>query len=207
MPRLAAVELCPRCRERALVSGVCRECGHLDPEALERCDDELPAGAMPGAGAVTVRRRWILGRGVVGAAVAGPLAALALGTLLLCLTRLPPGALVALTVVFALLAWTFTAMLANETVIAVRDRRLEVRHGPLPLPGLADLSIAAADIEALTIRQGAATPGHPGRFALEAHAGGVAREVWASPDREEVARLLRFLREALPAPRRSGSAR
>lgn len=202
MARLAPVEECPSCLARALVSGACRACGHLERDVLERCDGELPLGVVPAGGGVSVRRRWIVGRGLLGALAAGPLAAAALGVLVVARGRLPPSALVALTVGFALLAWTFTAMLLNETVIEVRDRRLAVRHGPVPLPGLPGLSVSAADIETLAMRQGAA--GHVGRaYALEVRAGGKARTVWASADREEVARLLRLLRDTLPPPRRS----
>src|SRR5690242_16988385 len=150
MFRLAPVEPCPSCHERALVAGTCRCCGHLEPEVLERCDDALPAGVMPGGG-VSVRRRWIVERGLLGALAAGPLAAGALALLVHARRELPPLALVALAAGFALLAWTFAATLANATTIEVRDRTLAVRHGPLRIPGLRDVTIPAAEIERLVM--------------------------------------------------------
>lgn len=213
MPRLVPVEPCPSCRERALVSGACRCCGHLEPEALERCDDELPVGAVPGRGVAEVRRRWIIGRGLLGAIAAGPLAGTALGLLVLARRVLPPAAFIALAVGFAVLAWVFAAMLVNWTVIELRDRHLAVRHGPLPLPGISDLCLSAMEIERLSMRRDAealAAGGHASAgglfesYSLVVHSrGGAARVVYTSADREEVARMLRYLREALPVQRRS----
>lgn len=202
MPRLVPVERCPRCLELALVSGACRCCGHLEPEALERCDEGPPAGLVPG-GAVSVRRRWIVERGLLGALAAGPLAAGALALLVCARGELPAPALAGLALGFAALAWTFAAMLVNATVIEVRDRRLAVRHGPLPMPGMRVLTVPAADIERLGMRRDPGPTELSLTFALEVHCGGEVREVYRSADREEVARLLRFLRGALAAPRRS----
>lgn len=202
MPRLIAVEPCPRCHERSLVAGACRACGHLEREALERCDDALPAGALPDRWGVTIRRRWIAGRGLAGAVAAGPLAGGAFAVLVLGRGALPAAALAAAAVAAAALGWVFAAMLANATTIQVRDRRLAVRHGPLPVPGARALSVPAAEIERLAMRR-LRGGDRSGLFALEVHCRGEIRRLCRSPDREEVARLLRVLREALPAPRRS----
>jgi hypothetical protein len=202
MPRLAPVEPCPRCLELALVSGACRCCGHLEPEALERCDEAPPAGLMPG-GAVSVRRRWIVERGLLGALAAGPLAAGALALLVLLRRELPPAALAGLALGFAVLAWTFAAMLANATTIEVRDRSLAVHHGPLPIPGVRDLIVPAPQIEKLGMRRDPGTGDLTVSFALELHCGGRVRDLYRSADRLEVARLLRFLRGALTSQRRS----
>lgn len=202
MPRLVAVEECPRCAERALVAGACRACGHLEPEVLERCDGALPPGAARMGSTAWTRRRWILGRGLVGAFAAGPLAVGVLLALVLAWRVLPLAAAVLLASAFAALAWLFACMLVNATTIEVREGRLSVRHGPLPLPGLGHLAIPASRIERLAMRQVPAAGGDAGSFVLEAHGAGAVLPVHASADREEVARLLRFLREALAPPRR-----
>lgn len=200
MPRLFPVEPCPSCLERALVSGACRACGHLEPAELERCDGAPPAGLLPG-GVAAVSRRWIVDRGLLGALAAGPLAAAALGVLVLARRGLPPAALVGLAVGFALLAWTFAAMLVNATTIEVRDRSLAVRHGPLPIPGLRDLTLPAAQIEQLGMRRDPGATELSTSFALEVRSGGKVHDLYRSADREEVARLLRFLRGELTPQR------
>lgn len=202
MPRLLPVQECPRCAERALVGGACRACGHLEPEALERCDAAPPPGAVRMASVAWTRRRWITGRGVLGAVAAGPLAAGALLALVLAWRALPLAAAVLLALASAALAWLFACMLVNATTIEVREGHLAVRHGPLPLPGLGGLALPAARIERLALRRVAPAGGRAGSFVLEAHAGGEVIPVQASADREELARLLRFLREALAPPRR-----
>jgi hypothetical protein len=201
MPRLALVEPCPSCRERALVSGACRACGHVEGDALERCDEELPLGAVTSGGRVAVRRRWVIGRGLLGAVVAGPLAGGSFGLLVVAGSRLPASAVVLLVAGLALFTWIVTAMLVNATVIEIRDRRLTVRHGPVPMPGPRELAIPTARIEKLTMRRDAGATLES--FALEVHADGAVRTLYRSGDREEIARMLRFLRAGARAPRRS----
>lgn len=200
MPRIAPVERCPSCLERALVSGACRSCGHLEPEALERCDGELPAGAVVSAGRVAVRRRWADGRGLLGAVCAGAFAAVDLAVVLVAWSQLPALALAVLLLGFALLAWTCAALGVNATTIEVRDHRLVVRHGPVPLPGLPSLSIPGDRVDRLGVRSlGELSRG----YAIEVQSGPETRTLYRSDDREEAARLLRYLREALREPRRS----
>lgn len=207
MPRPVPVEPCPRCHERALVSGECRGCGHLEPERLEACDGEAPVGAARDLAGARVSRPWIAGRGLPGALASGPLAAGALGALVVLGPELPRGAAALLAVSFAALAWTFVAMLANATTIEIRGGRLAVRHGPVPMPGLRAVAVPATEVERLELRREPGAGDLGGAFALVVHAPGGARTVYVSSDREEAARTLRFLREALPRPRRSPACR
>lgn len=188
------------------MAGACHACGHLEPEALERCDGEPPAGAVPDGRGVTVRRRWIVGRGFAGAVAAGPLAAGALALVVLGRGALAPALVGALAAASGALGWLFAAMLANATTIQIRDRTLAVRHGPLPVPGVRAFSVRAAEIEELAMRRVGGAGELSGRFVIEVRSRGAVRSVYGSPDREEVARLLRLLRDGLPAPRRSAPA-
>lgn len=204
VPHPVPVKPCPRCQELALVAGECRSCGHLEAEVLEACDGELPVGAVVTLGGASVSRPWIAGDGLLGALASGPLAACALGALVVLGPHLPVAANLALGAALAVLAWGFAAMLANATTIAIQGGRLAVRHGPIPMPGLRPLSVPAGQIERLAIRRDEAPGELSDTYALVVHWPGAARTVYASDDREEVARMLRVLRDALPRTRRAG---